>query len=379
METLRALIRGDLSPAGNKISVVRELQNFGYHIDGYRPSWVDSGTSALALALIDIKKKAKATTPKVIIPGYCCPDLVAAAICAGVKPVVVDINVNDASYDLDALRVAILDKNVVAIIAINFLGVKERLKELKDLLQNTSIDIIEDNAQWFPSSKEQHQFLGDYLVFSFGRGKPLSLLGGGVLFSREPLNVDNVILQGKNSTGSQLIKTHLYNILLKPHFYCCLNRAPFLHLGETHFHQHEQITAIGNFQKSIFFANLHQYQQRDRKLEKEYEKLLAQFDVQSLSSLKSERQMCLLRYPVLCKSVEQRDKLLRLLNSDGLGASPLYQRAITEIPLVAQLVDVQGDLKNATQFARRLLTLPVHQQVRDQHIKLLKKCLMTAM
>ncbi|MET0357606.1 MAG: DegT/DnrJ/EryC1/StrS family aminotransferase [Cellvibrio sp.] len=379
METLRALIRGDLSPAGNKISVVREPQSFGYQIDGYTATWVDSGTSALALALMDIKKKAQSVaTPKVIIPGYCCPDLVAAAVYAGVKPVVVDVGVNDASYDMDALGAAIMDKSIVAIVAINFLGVKERLDEIKKLVQHTPIKIIEDNAQWFPASKEQHQFLGDYLLFSFGRGKPLSLLGGGVLFSNEPLQVDDVILPGQDTSNSQLIKTHLYNILLNPHFYCYLNRAPFLQLGETHYHQHEKIESIGAFQKNIFFQNLIQYEKRDRSVEKDYERLLKQYGLQCFDAVQSDRRMCLLRYPLLCQSSVQRDKLLGLLNSQGLGASPLYQRAIDEIPLVLELVEVQGNLKNARQFARRLLTLPVHQQVNDRHIVLLQKCLVIA-
>ena len=74
MEAIRSLIRGDLSPAGNKISVVRDSQKFDYAVDGYDASWVDSGTSALALALLNARKKAQnIVNPKVIIPGYCCP------------------------------------------------------------------------------------------------------------------------------------------------------------------------------------------------------------------------------------------------------------------------------------------------------------------
>jgi dTDP-4-amino-4,6-dideoxygalactose transaminase len=372
MEAFRSLVRGDLSPAGNKISLVRNSKEFGYTIDGYHANWVDSGTSALALALLDAKKAQSIVNPKVIIPGYCCPDLVAAAVYAGVKPLVVDICVNDASYDLDALNTSLADENVIAVIAVNFLGVKERLAEIKKIIAHKPVKIIEDNAQWFPASIDQHQFIGDYVLFSFGRGKPLSLLGGGALFSKTPLLVSDVILQDKPNATKQILKTRLYNILLNPLFYCYLNRAPFLQLGETRYHQHEKITALGPFQKSVFNHNLLRYEQRHIEIEQEYEKLFTLVDLQDLSSLATQRRMRLLRFPLLCKSSGQRDEILELLSSQGLGASPLYQRAIIEIPMVPELVEVLGDLPNARQFARRFLTLPTHQYVNHQHISRIK-------
>jgi dTDP-4-amino-4,6-dideoxygalactose transaminase len=378
MEAIRSLIRGDLSPAGNKISLVRNSREFGYTIDGYHANWVDSGTSALALALLDTKKKApNIVNPKVIIPGYCCPDLVAAAVYAGVKPVVVDICVNDASYDLDALSASLSDENIIAVIAVNFLGIKERLEEIKTLIAQKPVKIIEDNAQWFPTSKDQHQFIGDYVLFSFGRGKPLSLLGGGSLFSKEPLLVGGVILRDETGTQKQLVKTRLYNILLTPQFYYYLNRAPFLRLGETLYHRHERTAALGSFQKNIFNHNLLRYEQRHTDIEQEYEKLFTLVNLQDLSSLATQRRMRLLRFPLLCKSSDQRDDILEVLASQGLGASPLYQRAIVEIPMVRELVEVWGDLPNAKQFARRFLTLPAHQYVNHQHISRIKDVLLS--
>ena len=378
MEAIRSLIRGDLSPAGNKISVVRDSQKFDYAVDGYDASWVDSGTSALALALLNARKKAQnIVNPKVIIPGYCCPDLVAAAVHAGVKPLVVDIGVNDASYDLDALSASLSDENIIAVIAVNFLGIKERLQDIKKIIAHKPIKIIEDNAQWFPESKDQHQFAGDYVLFSFGRGKPLSLLGGGVLFSKEPLLVSDIILQDEPNAKKQLIKTRLYNILLNPHFYCYLNRAPFLRLGETHYHQHDKIATLGSFQKDVFNHNLLRYEARNTDIEQDYKKLFTLVDLQDLSSINTSRCMRLLRFPLLCKSSGQRDKILELLTSQGLGASPLYQRAIVEIPMVRELVEVLSDLPNARQFARRFLTLPTHKYVTRKHISRIKDVLLS--
>lgn len=377
METLRALIRGDLSPAGNKISLEQKPEAFDYTIEGYGVTWVDSGTSALALALLDAKAKTPHIKfPKVIVPGYCCPDLVAAAVYAGVKPLVVDICIDDASYDLDVLATAVLDENVIAVIAINFLGIKERLSEIKQLLLNKPIKLIEDNAQWFPTSKDEHKFLGDYLLFSFGRGKPLSLLGGGVLFAKDALIVLQAVLDKPNPRSfSQNLKTHLYNFLLHPHLYCYLNRAPFLHLGETHYHQHHEIVGIGDLQKEIFLANLERYEQRSNEVEHSYDQMFASHHLQYLNSIYSERRLRLLRYPVLYKDAVQRTKLLAEFGAKGLGASPLYQRALVEIPQILSLVDVYSELKNSSQFAARLLTLPTHEKVAAKHFSRIQACL----
>ncbi|RYY77028.1 MAG: DegT/DnrJ/EryC1/StrS aminotransferase family protein [Gammaproteobacteria bacterium] len=377
METLRALIQGDLSPAGNKISLARQPQNFNYSIDGYSPVWVDSGTSALALALLDAKEKAgNVVDPKVVIPGYCCPDLVSAAVYAGVKPVVVDICVNDASYDLEALDLALADENTIAVIAVNFLGIKERLPEIKSLIAHKPIKIIEDNAQWFPASQDEHHFVGDYVLFSFGRGKPLSLLGGGVLFSKEPLAVKNVVLRDATTNlKRESLKIFLYNVLLNPQLYCFLNRAPFLKLGETRYHRHEKITEMSLLQKNIFNTNLLQYEQRKLEVEKNYDQLSELASLQNLNSMQAPRRKRLLRYPLLCKSSEQRIQILEELRSGGLGASPLYQRPIVEILMVRDLVEVRGDLKNSYEFARRFLTLPIHQYVKQSQISRIKAAL----
>ncbi len=287
-----------------------------------------------------------------------------------------DICVDDASYDLDALQTAIDDESVIAIVAINFLGIKERLPEIKKLLLNKTVKIIEDNAQWFPASNDEHDFIGDYVLFSFGRGKPLSLLGGGVLFAKEALVVAKAI-SGQSSARSfvQDLKIHLYNFLLKPHLYCYLNRAPFLHLGETHYHQHNEILSIGALQKAIFLANLKRYEQRTSQAEVGYGRVFASCDLQHLSPIKTERRKRLLRYPLLCKNAEQRDKLLAKFNGQGLGASPLYQRALVEIPQILPLVEVHGVLKNSSQFASRLLTLPTHEQVKPVHFSSLQASL----
>ena len=146
-------------------------------------------------------------------------------------------------------------------------------------------------------------------------------------------------------------------------------------MGETRYHRHENIFAAGSYQKELFFNNLMRYEQHKNELGSAYENLCESLDIQQLISLRTQRAMRLLRYPLLCKSADQRDQILKNLSSQGLGVSPLYQYAITEIPMVSELVEVQGELQNAKQFARRFLTLPVHEHVSHQHMSRIKDTL----
>jgi dTDP-4-amino-4,6-dideoxygalactose transaminase len=374
METIRALIRGELPPAGYPI-VIQTSTAPETLFDEYNHYWLDSGTSALAMALMDCKQRhIDVENPQVIIPGYCCPDLVAAAIYAGVTPLVVDIAIDDAAYDLDRLKAAI-HSNVIAVIAVNFLGVKENLSAIRDVTANHHIELIEDNAQWFPENISTH-FSSDYVVFSFGRGKPLSLLAGGLLLAKKAI-LQNPLDNNPNPSSSRSfkdkIKLHAYNLLLHPQAYCFLKRAPFITLGETRLHLHEKIAAMPALAKSLFAANRQAYCQRSEAVAHCYREWFSDAPIQFLKVIDSARSGRLLRYPLLLADAEQCQKLHRLLDDNGLGSSLMYQQELNAIEGVADKVVLHSPLLNARSFAKRLLTLPLHAYVTQRHLDKMHK------
>jgi len=375
------IMHGDLPPVGHKISLHSSLENSLVEFLGGHQYWVDSGTSALALAVLDAKTYfPQVQNPRVIIPGYCCPDLVAACIYAGVEPMAVDICTDDPSYDLEQLR-AQLDEDVVAVIAVNFLGIAERLTELRQLIRSSgfSVRLIEDNAQWFPMQKEDVTVDSDYTIFSFGRGKPLSLLGGGLLLSRKALAETTKTKIGKPVVPSLLLpfKVKAYNFLLTPKLFLLLNRNPFFHLGETRYVALEKINAMDSFRISLVSENFSRYLARTSLLAAYYDDVLVGNNLQQFGVRAALRRKQLLRYPLLCASAEQRDNLLAQLRKLGLGATAMYPAAIDQIDGVNGLVSVPKVIGNAEQFAQKFMTLPVHSGVtkvhRDKILALLKK------
>jgi dTDP-4-amino-4,6-dideoxygalactose transaminase len=368
METLCTMIfHGDLPPIGNAISLQQNPENVLADLLPDNKYWVDSGTSALALALLDAKARfPQVKQPRAIIPGYCCPDLVAACVYAGVEPVAVDIEVNDPAYNLGQLRTH-LDERVVAVIAINFLGIVERLTQLREVIAGCGLHtrLIEDNAQWFPSSVNEVDFTSDYVTFSFGRGKPLSLLGGGLLLARAPLA--EPVLQQIQKPASQpallKVKIRAYNLLLLPFLYMFLNRNPFVRLGETKYTSLVKIERLDDYRYTLLTSNFHLYSQRINNLRCKYDEATSANRLQQLVALHSTRSGRLLRYPLLCKDATTRKELLESMRAAGLGATAMYGLAIDKIQRVNGLVSVPSALENANAFADRFMTLPVNADI----------------
>lgn len=378
METFRTLIKGYTPPVGNRISLSKiqtDLKQLP-GIPGYHPVLTDSGTSALALAISLAKQKQPhIQTPEIIIPGYGCPDLVAASIYAGMKPIVIDTNPDTPFFDINQLEEA-LNQNTAAIIAVNFLGIAENSRAIQSVLnhhQHPAI-LIEDNAQWLPEENTPLYPCSTYSIISFGRGKPASLLGGGALLckdKKDPLNAKQLIshhLQPTNGLFDQL-KIHLYNRLITPFFYQLLARNPLLKLGKTELQLLSEITELPTHKKELLQANIELTRSTSTlEISRHYSEALKQpSGPHPLTTLINNPHGNLLRFPILCKNKSERDKLLNLGHKLGLGFSGMYLTALDKIPGVAPLITPPKPLINSQGFADRLLTLPLHSNVSKTH------------
>src|SRR5690606_29642783 len=96
--------------------------------------------------------------------------------------------------------------------------------------------LIEDSAQWFPEPLDAPLLTGDVVVLSFGRGKPVSLLGGGALLVEESLwpklPVDRVCKCEPDGRAWSLA-LRAYNALLHPSLCALVSRNRVFPLGRT--------------------------------------------------------------------------------------------------------------------------------------------------
>lgn len=367
-----------LPPVGNPIRLSSAdqpyalLELFG---DAYRPHYFASGTAALSAAISAAIRFKTADKPEVILPAYACPDLISAAIFAGAKPVLVDLEADRPWMDLEQLPEKITAQTV-AIIAINLFGIAERLEQLRTLTEQTGALLIEDSAQAFPGDNEKGIWQGDLVVLSFGRGKPVTLLGGGaVLCNQETLRgseltrlLPEASKQAEANIPQQIafwLKAHLYNWMINPGLYWIPKSLPFLQLGETHYHPLSSINAMDKRQLSMLPANVKAYQSNSMNTQNQLQGMLNELDqknsaILDLPSLcKCTKARRLLRYPLLVEQ-EFRDQLVTKLQ--GLGVSKMYPAILPKINGLENTLP-QGEFPEAISFSKRILTLPTHSHV----------------
>jgi dTDP-4-amino-4,6-dideoxygalactose transaminase len=360
-----------LRPVGNRIAAPEDTDGRAIEAlaEGYRVLHLSSGTAALALAICMARKRSGVSSPEVILPAYGCPDLVAAAIHAGARPMLADVGHNSAEYDLEAVS-ALIGPNTAAIVAVTFLGIRPDFSGLRTLIGDRNIVLIEDSAQWFPRAPTQ-RFCGDYVVLSFGRGKPVNVLGGGALLVSGTM--ESPLEPAARGASMDAAKVAIYNSLIHPRVYGIAERMPFLGIGLTKYHPLEEIAGMPRSHRQRLPANVRRYVSRRLDVQAKWREAIARGGKSHIVDLPLTHGVpadyALLRYPILAGSKALRDEIHARLRQAGLGASTMYAQALPDIERVGPLVTVQSDLAHARDFAARLLTLPTHEDVDDATIE----------
>lgn len=360
-----------IPPVGNPVCLSKQADLVVSSLFfAYQTQFYVSGTAALAAAISAAMKLKNGSRPEIVLPAYGCPDLVSAVIYAGAKPVLVDLEAERPWIDLSQLASAITE-NTVAIVAVNLFGMAERWAQLRELAKQNNIVLIEDSAQYFPGADEQADWQGDLVVLSFGRGKPVSLLGGGAVLTKKTALFELLPKpQIKATTLSQRylfgLKARLYNLMISPFLYWLPQALPFLHLGETRYHVLPDIEAMDQIRTDLLASNISCYQadikaaERCEKISTILNSLDRVIDLPQVCATKARRR--LLRYPFLVESSE-RDRMYYKLQQAGLGASIMYPASLPEIIGLNHIVDKKHKFPNAQVFASRLITLPTHSSV----------------
>ena len=264
--------------------------------------------------------------------------------------------------------------------AVNLFGIAERCEQLVKLAGVHGVVLIEDSAQYFPGGDEKVDWQSDLVVLSFGRGKPVSLLGGGAVISNnaklfEQLPKREVKPAGFTQRLSLNVKVRLYNAMIEPRLYWLPQSLPFLHLGETRYHTLRDIGAMDQMRLDVLPGNISRYQD-DTNASVRCENISLMLD--SLASLPGKLRnlprICdikanrrLLRYPLLVEA-SSRDQMYQKLKQAGLGASIMYPVSLPKIAGVNYLFADQGSFPNAEDFASRVLTLPTQTGVSENDI-----------
>jgi aminotransferase len=157
---------------------------------------VNSGRSALELALHRLRQRTQKHQATVLTPSLICRAVPDKIVAAGLTPVFYDLS-NDLSPSIESLNDAIRPDTIAVVFAYLY-GKVVPVENVAMICKNAGIALIEDCAATFLLPDGQGHLSGtsgDYVIFSFQRGKTTVAGGGGALVDRtgmrDPYDVGN--------------------------------------------------------------------------------------------------------------------------------------------------------------------------------------------
>ncbi|MGQ0715408.1 MAG: DegT/DnrJ/EryC1/StrS family aminotransferase [Gemmatimonadaceae bacterium] len=203
-------------------------------LDARRVTFTDRGTSALVLAL----RVAAGEAGVVAFPAYSCIDLTAAAVRAGIRVRLYDLDPSTLSPDLDSVRAA-LGRGVNALLVAHLYGYPADMDGIRSVAEPYGVPIIEDAAQSAGATLRGRPLgsFGGLTVLSFGRGKGITGGNGGALVTRDETWLGAVEQAGASlgvpSAGwGDVAGAAAQWLLGRPSLYSIPAAIPWLRLGE---------------------------------------------------------------------------------------------------------------------------------------------------
>lgn len=301
---------------------------------------------------------------EVVLPAYCCFSIPASAVAAGLRVRLVEVDAR-GGVDPEALARLPLER-AAALVVTNLFGVPEPMTRVRDIARAAGCGVVDDAAQALGAidGGEHVGSRGDVGILSFGRGKPLSALGGGAAIW--PRGVDPTELADHTDHAerahplSATVRAVGYDLARHPVVLRLLASIPSLGIGTTVYDPgfaRGPMSGTASALANAVLADLdgHNRERADRAQrigkritnETGFAPLLAREGAHAVHP----------RLGVRAPSASARDAALAALTA--LGATRMYPTPIGAIPeLAAHLVGRSAGLGET--FAGRLLSVPTH-------------------
>ena len=156
-----------------------------YQVEAENVALYGSGRTALSEAIKYFTKHGD----KVAITALTCSAVVEAVRSAGCEPVYLDANLENLHFDAKSLEKACAkNPEIKAVIVQNNLAYPCDIANIEAVAKKYNIALIEDLAHClgmdYPDGREAGT-VGDAVIMSFGKGKSLDLISGGLLLLRK--------------------------------------------------------------------------------------------------------------------------------------------------------------------------------------------------
>jgi dTDP-4-amino-4,6-dideoxygalactose transaminase len=377
----RALVRAalnELTRSGDSLAGLERLVRTRYEAEGVL--LMDSGTHALERAL-RLAAHLLGGLVTVALPAYTCFDVATAAVGAGLRITLYDVNPNTLAPDLDSLHESLAAGARVAVVTPLY-GVPVDWDAIERCASPHGAVMIEDAAQGHGSSWRQRSLgsWGRLSVLSFGRGKGWTGGCGGALLARSGISVapegvqfgDRLVTSAAQALAAFLRATGQWAVS-RPNLFALAAALPGLHVGETPYHDPVPARglprlAAGLLERSVTLCDLEGEVRRANAA-----LLLAGIAAVStrggrppigLVSPPPNATAGYLRFPA--RLARGLDGFAHAGRAQQLGAAGSYPSTLAALPAVRDRMtaaDATRRWPGAEALVRELVTLPTHSQV----------------
>ena len=338
-EVKSILKKGSLTSASNTGG--KNVQEFEKLASSYLKSKyviaVNSGTAALQAALYALNIK---TGDEVLLPSFSFVATANAVISVGAKPVFVDILKENYTMDPNDLKKKITKKSKV-IIPVHLYGNVAFINTISEIAKKNNLKIIEDAAQSLGSTyKGKHTgTFSEMGCYSLYPGKVMTAGEGGFI-----------------ATNSNQLKEKLRMI----------RNHGMLHGYDTRiFGLNLRLPEISAAIAKVQIKKLPNFLKKRRKNAKILSELLSNIEIKTPKERKYEK----VNWYLFTIATKKRDRLLKKLNSKGIGATTYYPTPIHKTPFYQKKIK----LSNTDWAALHVLSLPIHPLVNTKNLELMAK------
>ena len=284
-----------------------------------------NGTDALTISLkiLNLPKNSE-----VIIPAMTYCSTAFAVINAGLKPVLVDLENNKPTIDINEIKKKINNKTKV-ILPVHLYGSVANINAIKKIIKKKKIFIIDDCAQAHGATlnKKRVGSLSDISCFSLYPGKNLGAYGDA----------------GIITTNNKIFYNRIKN---------------FRNLGSDKKFIHTQIgfnSRLDTIQAAVLnhkLKNLQNYNKKRVKIAKIYNRDIKNYKISKLLYSKGSVYH---QYVIL---VEDREKLKRLFDKKKIQYGYHYPQSINQLDSLTKIFKGKK-FKNAEKIANKCISIPI--------------------
>ena len=307
---------------------------------------------------------------EIIMPAYMCETVSQMLLDMGFKLNFVDVNPNTYNMDIDDLNKRI-SRNTKVILAVHMFGIPCDMQSIMDIAQDNNAIVIEDAAQAMGAEYRGKKVgtIAESGFFSFGRGKPITAMGGGAIVT----NNNNIAqkcrtllsnFEKKSSYMLTLIQLLGYSSLRNQAIYEIVHdkvRSKEFRVNINHKNIEKRFTTL---QASIGISQLHKLDKFNSRRQYNAQILIDNLNKNlGLPDISNDTKPIFLRFPIQVKNSILRDKLLYLLEKHKIESSIVYP-----LPL-PYLYNINScEYPKAEEVTKKMIALPTHPIVNTKDI-----------